>query len=228
MSGAGPSSGTGIGSAGDAHPHSSALDGELQLRAPAPSLENPPAEIEPKPIKRLEEIVVNRIAAGEVIQRPSNALKEMLENSLDAGATSISVTVEGGGMRLLQITDNGCGIRREDMPLLWYVEGRKGRESRDGSVPTDEDLPNTTPFFYRMRATSLTYTKPVSGTRRANWSSSRTYRKSIRSASAGRRWLPSHWSPKSAVRKNSLEQNSRGLFWDDGQKWQPVARHRSI
>src|SRR5450432_3419128 len=70
-------------------------------------------------IRVLSDAVANKIAAGEVVERPASVVKELLENSLDAGATDIRVDVEAGGRRLIRIVDDGCGMLRDDALLAF-------------------------------------------------------------------------------------------------------------
>ncbi len=106
-------------------------------------MNSPAPKIRPA-IRLLDEAAINRIAAGEVVERPASAVKELVENALDAGARRISVDYAAGGKVLIRVTDDGCGMGPDDLPL---AVARHATSKIDGS-----DLLNIRSFGFRGEA----------------------------------------------------------------------------
>ena len=98
-------------------------------------------------IKELDQSTINQIAAGEVVERPSSIVKELMENSIDAGATMISVEIEDGGTKSIRITDNGKGIDKEDIRIAFL-------RHTTSKIKTALDLLNVSSLGFRGEALS--------------------------------------------------------------------------
>lgn len=105
---------------------------------------NPKISQERPTIRQLDDAAINRIAAGEVVERPASAVKEMVENAIDAGARRISIDYADGGKTLIRVQDDGCGMTAEELPLAL---SRHATSKIDGS-----DLLNIQTFGFRGEA----------------------------------------------------------------------------
>ncbi len=98
-------------------------------------------------IQVLSKETIDKIAAGEVVERPSSVVKELLENAVDAKATAITVEIKEGGISFLRVTDNGCGIDKEQVPLAFLRHATS-------KIRTADDLSRIVSLGFRGEALS--------------------------------------------------------------------------
>ncbi len=96
-------------------------------------------------IKLLDEEVSQLIAAGEVVERPSSVVKELVENSIDAGASKVTIEIRHGGVTMIRVSDNGSGIAPEDVPVMFLRHATS-------KVRTQEDLGHIATLGFRGEA----------------------------------------------------------------------------
>nr|AIL94185.1 MLH1 [Brachionus koreanus] len=171
-------------------------------------------EIASKRIKPLDPQLVNRIAAGEIIQRPFNALKELIENCLDAGSTSINIQIKEGGLKLIQISDNGCGINKEDLKIVC-------ERFTTSKLKEFEDLKSINTFGFRgealasishvSRLTIITKTQDSPCAFKAMYSDGKLAKDGIKpcaAASRGTQIIVEDLFYNSSIRRNALKGGS--------------------
>ena len=100
---------------------------------------------EPLPIHVLDKEIAELIAAGEVVERPASIVKELLENAVDSGADAVSLEIKNGGVTFIRVTDNGCGIRREDVPTAFLRHATS-------KIARKDDLQSILTFGFRGEA----------------------------------------------------------------------------